>query len=113
MAYPLLDQAEIEIMEEREASGTDELTATQRERIRQAVAHERERLSPVGRVGPVSPVSPVNMDPAEDSASSRRRRLQPGADAETRLVDEMIRDAGAEILRRLKRPAEDQLAPHA
>ena len=94
MAYPLLDQVEIEIMEEREASGADELTAAQQERIRQAVAHERER---------VSPVSPVGMDPAEDSASPRGRRLQPGADAETRLVDEMIRDAGAEILRRLKR----------
>ena len=97
MAYPLLDQVEVEIMEEREASGTDELTAAQRERIRQAVAHERERMSPGG------PVSPVSMDPAEDSASPRGRRLQPGADAETRLVDEMIRDAGAEILRRLKR----------
>ena len=92
MAYPLLDQVEIEIMEERETSGTDELTAAQRERIRQAVAHERERMSP------------VSMDPAEDSASPRRRRLQPGADAETRLVDEVIRDAAAEILRRLKRP---------
>ncbi len=95
VAYPLLDQVEIEIMEEREASGTDGLTAAQRERIRQAVAHERERMSPVGR---------VSMDPAEDSASPRRRRLQAGSDAATRLVDEMIRDAGAEILRRLKRP---------
>ena len=92
MAYPLLDQVEIEIMEEREASGADELTAAQQERVRQAVAHERERMSPV---------RPVSMNRAEDSAS---RSLQPGADAETRLVDEMIRDAGAEILRRLKRP---------
>ena len=92
IAYPLLDQVEIEIMEERETSGTDELTAAQRERIRQAVAHERERMSP------------VSMDPAEDSASPRRRRLQPWADAETRLVDEVIRAAAAEILRRLKRP---------
>ena len=97
MAYPLLDQVEIEIMEEREASGADELTAAQRERIRQAVARERERMSPV------SPVGPVSMDPAEDSASPRRGRRQPEAEAETRLVDEMIRDAGAEILRRLKR----------
>ncbi len=101
MAYPLLDQVEIEIMEEREASGTDALTAAQRERIRQAVTHERERMSPVG---PVSPISPVSVDPAEDSASPRRGRLQAGADATTRLVDEMMRDAGAEILRRLKRP---------
>ena len=98
MAYPLLDQVEIEIMEEREASGTDELTAAQQERIRQAVADERERMNPGG------PVSPVNMDPAEASASPRRRRLQPGSDAATRLVDEMMRDAGAEILRKLKRP---------
>ncbi len=104
MAYPLLDQVEIEIMEEREASGTDALTAAQRERIRQAVAHERARMSPVGPVSPESPESPVSMNPAEDRASPRRRRLQAGADATTRLVDEMIRDAGAEILRRLKRP---------
>ena len=95
MAYPLLDQVEIEIMAEREASGTDELTAAQQERIRQAAAHELERMSPV---------SPVGMDPAEASASPRRGRLQPGSDATTRLVDEMMRDAGAEILRRLKRP---------
>ena len=45
MAYPLLDQVEIEIMEEREASGADELTAAQQERVRQgggsrARAHE-------------------------------------------------------------------------
>ena len=72
MAYPLLDQVEIEIMEEREASGADELTAAQQERIRQAVAHERERVSPVG------------MDPAEDSASdggasSRGPMPRPGS----------------------------------
>ena len=98
VAYPLLDQVEIEIMEEREASGTDELTAAQLERIRQAVAHERKRMSSVG------PVSSMRMDSAEDSPSPRRRPLQTGSDAATRLVDEMIRDAGAEILRRLKRP---------
>jgi hypothetical protein len=101
MAYPLLDQVEMEVMEEREASGADELTAAQRERIRQAVAHERERMSPVK---PVGPVTMVTMDPAEDSTSPRGRYLQAGADAATRFVDEMIRDAGAVILRKLKRP---------
>ncbi len=95
LAYPLLDQVEIEIMEEREANGADELSAAQLERIRQAVAQERERMSPVG---------PERMDPVEDAASPRRRRLQAGSDAASLLVDEMMRDAGAEILRRLKRP---------
>ena len=91
VCYPLLDRVEIEIMGEREACGVDELTGSQRERIRQAVVRERERVS-------------AEAERAEGSDRPPERRVKQRTGAKTAAVDELIRDAGAHILRRLKRP---------
>ena len=89
VCYPLLDRVEIEIMGEREACGVDELTVSQRERIRQAVVRERERVS---------------TEQAEGSDRPLERRIRQPSGTKTAAIDELIRDAGAHILRRLKRP---------
>ena len=89
VCYPLLDRVEIEIMGEREACGVDELTVSQRERIRQTVVQERERVS---------------AEQVEGSDRQLERPIKQRSGAKTAVVDELIRDARARILRRLKRP---------
>ena len=88
LCYPLLDQVETEIMGEREARVADELTASQRERIRQVVVRERERGS---------------SDSDDDEASGLPRANRRRTGAPTPIVQGFIRDPGAQILKRLKR----------
>ena len=92
LCYPLLDQVETEIMGEREACGADELTASQRERIRQVVARERERVR-----------SDSDFEHDDDEASGLPHANRRPTGAPIPIVQGFIRDPGAQILKRLKR----------
>ncbi len=87
--YPLLNGVKSQVHSEQYDSGADTLTPQQTKRVREAVAQER------GRVHPERVAEP-------ETALGRDIKQQLGAP--TALVDEIMRQEGEEMLRKLKRP---------
>ena len=87
--YPLLEQVQVQVGAEREASGAAEFTPEQQERLRDAVRQERDRVIPAA---------------VKEPATELGRKIKKQMGAPTAVVDRMIRREGNQILRELKPP---------
>ena len=87
--YPVLDDVQTQVGEERDASGAGEFTLDQMERVREAVRQERERVTPVA---------------VKEPETALGRDIKAKLGAPTALIDEIIRQEGKETLRKLKPP---------
>ena len=87
--YPLLEEVQMQVGAERDASGAAEFTPEQQERLRTVVRQERDRVTPAA---------------VKEPATELGRDIKKQMGAPTAVVDQMIRQEGKQILRELTPP---------
>ena len=87
--YPVLDDVQMQVAQERDISGAAELTPDQTERLRAAVRQERERVQAAA---------------VEEPETGLGRDIKRQMGAPTVLVDQIVRQEGEDTLTKLKPP---------
>ena len=87
--YPLLEEVQMQVGAERDASGAAEFTPEQQERLRAVVRQERDRVTPAAVKEPVTELG---------------RDIKKQMGAPTAVVEQIIRQEGKQILRELTPP---------
>ena len=87
--YPVLEEVQMQVAEERDASGAGEFTQDQTERVRAAVRRERDRVTPMA---------------VKEPETELGRNIKKQMGAPTVLVDQIVRQEGEDTLRKLKTP---------